>query len=319
MKKGNQSKLSVKRISTSPYFRDEFSQLEKKTIEEKNPGAEMLPLNSSELAQILITNTHTDVKTISNEQILACELMIHPNSGYDNLSADFIGSSHFPIVIGNPIRSMAVTNFILSALLSHYSPLPSEKVWNDSRSWKRKLLSELSILIVGNGHIGSLIQKSLSALAKNVTVYDPYQDMTRLVLKDTDVVIMACSLNEKNKHMINKKFLLDLNQDFLLINAARGQLVNTQDLMEVLLERPKAFAVLDVFEAEPADFSIFSGIKNIQVTSHIAGVYQQIDLVTANFEAEVIHDFKTMTTMEFEDKYKKSILKNRLTSDGFLI
>lgn len=318
MKKGHLSKLLVKRISTSPYFSPDFFQLETETIESIT-GVEVLPLNSDTIANILITNTHTDTSQIPKAQLDACELMIHPNSGYDNLGAEFIKSAQFPVVIGNPIRAQAVVNFILSALFSHYSPIPNDHQWNQTRKWPRKLISELNILILGHGHIGATLNKTLLNLEAKVKVYDPYQGLDELNLRDVDVIIPACSLNSFNHHMIDKIFLNQVNDDFLLINAARGALVNTTDLTEVLKERPNAFAILDVFEKEPLDLSMFNNIKNINVSSHIAGVYKNIDFMTARFEAEVISNFKTMTLCDFEKKYTSEILKNRLTNDGYLI
>lgn len=279
----------------------------------------MLPPESPLLASVLITNTHTNPEHIGPDQLSACKLMIHPNSGYDNYSAEFIKNAHFPIVIGNPIRAQAVVNYILSALLSHYSPLASHQEWDRSRKWPRKLLSELNILILGNGHIGGILNKSLSPLCLRVDLFDPHQGLSDLNLHHVDVVILSCSLNAQNNHLINKEFLTQMKSDFLLINTARGSLVHTEDLIEVLKKRPQAFAVLDVFEEEPCDLTVFKEIKNTLVTSHIAGVYQNIDAATASFEATVIQDFSTQSTEEFLEKYKSMILKNRLSRDGFLI
>ena len=318
MKKETLSKFTVKRISSSPYFSVDFSKLEQETIQNLTE-AEMLPLNSTKLTSALITNTHTDLISISKEQLEICKLMIHPNSGYDNFSSDFISKVNFPVVIGNPIRANAVTNFILSALLSHYSPIPVEAGWNESRKWPRKLLSELTILILGHGHIGRLLSESLAPLASEVRIYDPHAGFPDLDLQNVDVLIPACSLNKKNHHLIDEAMLMKLNADFLLINAARGSLVNTKDLLSVLQKRASAFAILDVFEKEPADFNQFKEIKNILLSSHIAGVYQRIDINTANFEAQVISDFMNLSVLEFEQIYKTILLKNRLKDPDFLI
>ncbi|MGZ3790429.1 MAG: NAD(P)-dependent oxidoreductase [Bacteriovorax sp.] len=318
MKKRTPSKLTVKRISTSPYFKESFAKLEKDSIEQK-AEALVLPLNSSAPTDVLITNTHTIVENISLSDYSHCKLMIHPNSGYDNLHTDFVRDAPFPIVIGNPIRAHAVANYILSALFSHYSPVREERAWSKTRKWERRLLSELNVLILGEGHIGSLLKKSLSPLVANLAVYDPYQKNSTLRLENIDVLVPACSLNAKNHHMIDRDLLMALKDNFLLINAARGNLVKTTDLIDVLKMRPDAFAVLDVFEKEPADFSQFSDLKNIRLSSHIAGVYADIDNVTASFVAKVIFDFQNLEDFDFKEKYKNVFLKNRLVNGDFLI
>ena len=319
MKKGTISNFTVKRISSSPYFSSSFQTLEEATISNLT-GAKMLPPNSHQHASVLITNTHTELSKISDEQLAACELIIHPNSGYDNFASEFISSANFPIIIGNPIRAEAVTNFILSALFSHYSDIPNEATWNNLRKWPRKLLSELNVLILGHGHIGSLLKMSLSPLVAKVRTFDPYAGFPDMDLEKIDVLIPACSLNKKNFHLINKDLLLQLNEDFLFINAARGGLVNTTDLLTVLAARPRACAVLDVFEKEPADFEkLLENTPNIKLSSHIAGVYKNIDIVTANFEAQIILDFLTLEKDSFEHIYQSVNLKNRLIGQDFLI
>lgn len=316
--KRTKSKYTIKRLSSSPYFTATFLELEQKSIS-KIQEAEMLPIDSFECASILITNTHTDLTHISKDQLKACQLIIHPNSGYDNFSSDFVSHAHFPIIIGNPIRSHAVSNYILSCLFSHYSPITAEGTWNKNRQWARKLLSELTILILGAGHIGNILNKSLSPLVKEMRIYDPYQGFLDLNLKDVDVLIPACSLNEKNKYFINKEILLNLNEDFLFINAARGNLVNTGDLVSILSKRPNSFAFLDVFEKEPADFNQFKNISNLSLSSHIAGVYTYIDHATIEFENQVISDFTRLDPLEFENIYKKMNLKNKIIDQKFLI
>ncbi|MBP9680815.1 MAG: hypothetical protein KBD76_05385 [Bacteriovorax sp.] len=315
MKKGKASKLAVKRISTSPYFNEHFALLEKQIIESLG-FTEVLTFNSAEVADVLITNTHTQLEQLSAIDIERCKLMIHPNSGYDNFSADFIKQTPFPVIIGNPIRAQAVTEFILSALFSHYTSIPSQITWDKNRLWPRKRLSELSLLILGKGHIGALLEATLKPLVHSISFFDPYCESTQHIplpdLKNIDVLIPACSLNQNNHGLINYDWLTQLKKDFLLINAARGALVKTQDLITVLQQQKKAHAYLDVFELEPADFSLFKGLENIKLSSHIAGVYANIDQATSEYEASVIFDFQNITSEEFENKYQTTLLKNRL-------
>ncbi len=318
MKNETLSKILVKRISSSPYFSSSFNNREMSAVSQITK-VEMLPFDSSEMADILITNTHTEVESISDEQIKRTQLMIHPNSGYDNFSAEFVKRVNFPIIIGNPIRAHAVTNFILSALMNHYSPIPKQNSWSKERLWPRKLLSELTILIIGYGHIGELLKKSLESLVAEVRVYDPYNNLPNCDFKNCDVVIPACSLNSKNFHFVNLQRLMECQENFLLINAARGALVNTIDLLNVLNKRPEAFAILDVFEREPCDFQQFNGLKNISLSSHIAGVYKNIDSMTIDFNTTVIKNFKKMPIENFNQYYKNMILKNRLIEKDFLI
>ena len=311
MKKGKIFNFTVKRISISPYYSSSFFDLEKSTLESIS-GIRYLDYNSKEDSDILITNTHTKLSDITTSQIEKCKLLIHPISGYDNFSLEFIKSAPFSIVIGNVIRSHAVANFILSNLLFHYSPIPHHASWDKSRKWPRKLLNELNIQIIGDGHISKILQASLAPLVKNILVHDPYKNKNQFELENIDVLIPLCSLNSTSKHMINHSALTKLNSDFLLINAARGELVDTEALVQILSKSPRAYAVLDVFENEPCDFSNFKNIANLKLTSHIAGVYTNLDIVTCDFEKKLIQDFCQLSQTDFENKYTDSLLKSRI-------
>ncbi len=279
----------------------------------------MLPSDSGVSTDMLITNTHTNFDLLSGEQIGQLKLILHPNSGYDNIPVDFVKASKAPIIIGSTIRAQAVSQYILSALFNHFSKLPEQPFWDVDRKWPRKLISDLKVCLLGHGHIGKILSSTLTPMVKELTIYDPFENFTQLNNKNADVVILACGLNVKSHHIIDKTFLNAISEEALIINAARGELIKTSDLINFLDANNKAFAVLDVFEKEPADFGAFRHLKNIKHTSHIAGVYQNIDQHTIDFEVEVIRNFFELTEFDFKNKYQKMILQNRLRPEIGLI
>jgi D-3-phosphoglycerate dehydrogenase len=305
-------KLSLKRISTSPYFSAEFNQNE---MESLSSYVEMLEQSSAELADILITNTHTNFDLISSEQMEKLKLIIHPNSGYDNIPVDFVKSVKAPIIVGSVIRAQAVSQYILSALLNHFSAIPDNNTWDSERKWPRQLLSDLKVQLIGFGHIGKILFSTLSPLVKELVVYDPFEHKTQLDNQQADVVILACGLNSKSRHLINNKFLNAVSENVLIINTARGELIKTQDLIKFLSANDEAFAVLDVFEKEPNNFSEFRHLKNVL----IALLFKKIDTYTIDFELSVLKDFYQLTNFDFKNKYQKMILQNKLRPEIGLI
>ena len=310
--KNGASKLKVFRTSTSPYFPADFNAREKTTLE--SLGVEMV---SHFPCDILITNTHTDFSKISVDHLHSLKLILHPNSGYDNYSKDVVESLKCDVVVGSSIRYEAVSEYILSALFNHVVSIPHQPIWEKARTFKRPLLSELKITILGAGHIGMHLKKSLEALNVKPVMIDPFKNLHG-DFSESDVVILACGLNFSNAHMINAEFLNKCSDRLLLINAARGELVKTDDLVEFLKTHPEAFAVLDVFEQEPNDFVSFKGLKNIKTTSHIAGVFNSIDQSTINFEKRVIEDFLKLSASDFKNKYDNQILSSRVHAQGLL-
>lgn len=283
-----------KRLSVSKYHKPSFQQKEKDVLY----GIQGMTLSASNV--ILITNSNTNLEELDQELLKKTVLLVHPNSGHDNISSQFIKKSHFPIIIGNTIRANAVSEYILSCVFKFFCSLPSSNIWEDGRLFDRKLLKDSKILIIGYGHIGKIVHASLSHLTTTVDVLDPHKAARNMIihshldelnLGDYDVIIMACSLNETTKHMIDESLLSKLKKNVLIINAARGKLINECDLVSFLKMNPGSFAFLDVFENEPYRQPKDFWPKNCFKTSHIAGVYKNLDEEIINFEKSVINLF----------------------------
>lgn len=320
MKKWGSNSITIKRTSTSPYFSQDFNQKEKETLEsiKFDRPIQMLAASDHEaLIDILITNTHTNFNNLTANE-LAAKLIIHPNSGYDNFNNPIALNLKSPIIIGNKIRCHAVANYILSAIFNHYCQNPYGQSWDNERKWRRQNLNELNITIIGLGHIGSLVKAALTPLAKNLFLYDPFLGFNDLKFLDSDIVILACGLNASSFQMINQKTLQNMKENVLIINPARGELIESKSLVHFLENHSLAFAILDVFPKEPNDFNDYKHLTNIKLSSHIAGVFTNIDQETIHFEKNIITDFLSLDKETFEKKYQNDLLQNRIKDIGLI-
>jgi phosphoglycerate dehydrogenase-like enzyme len=325
--------VQIYRLNASSYQNQSFSVAEREMLE-KIPGVSYINSVSDinmQIPFILISNTHTTPDEIPKDIIEKTILMIHPNSGYDNFSVTFCENVKFPILVGNPVRSHPVAEYILSCLLNHICSVPNQRHWQEDRTWNRPLLRDQNILIVGMGMIGKILMNSLSPLCPNIKFYDPYNEdeflkgkrQKKLIEKTKfDVVLMACSLNKKNVGMINKRFFESISEKAVIINAARGGLIVQKDLEQFLINNPGAFAYLDVFEDEPFRPSDLSNLKNINKTSHIAGVSMSLNNDIIQYEYHLVQEaLKALEQKEFDqflNDYSKLNLKNK-TVEGILI
>ncbi len=269
---------------------------------------------------ILISNTHTKLEELSVELLKNTKLIIHPNSGYDNFTADFTKKNNFPIILGNPIRANAVSEYILSSLHNHFSRIVDQEVWDKARLWNRKRLKDLKIQIIGFGMIGKILSDSLAPLVSEIYIYDPFKNMDQLKPEQSDVILMASSLNPTSKNLLDEHFFNRLPDGVLIINAARGGLIKQESLLDFLKKKTNSYAILDVFSKEPFNSDEFRDIPNLTKTSHIAGVYERLNEELLCFERQVLQDFfnKDESQAKFEEKYQDLILENRLSQD-FLI
>lgn len=138
--------------------------------------------------------------------------------------------------------------------------------------------------IVGFGRIGRCVAKKAAlGLEMNVIVYDPYikempgeyevkkAESLEEVLREADVVTLHVPLLEDNRHMIGKEQLAVMKKNAILINYARGALVDSGALAEALEQKLIGGAALDVFEKEPVDKDdVLCGLEQVLLTPHTA-------------------------------------------------
>lgn len=313
-------KLQVYRTSASSYLSSHFLNKEQKALEEIEGIKYLKSIKeySPEAPLALITNTHTKPEEISDNILAKTILMIHPNSGRDNFTKDFVANNSFPIICGNPIRTNAVCEYILSALFHHYTKIPDHGHWDEERKWKRSLLRDQKAIIIGNGHIGKQVYQSLKLLCRDVVIYDPY-DSSSYVTKDygddlfegKNILIIAASLTQTSRHLVTADQLNLLDAKNIIINPARGGIIKEDDLKRYLHKNPKSFAYLDVFEDEPFPPGSFNDLSNLNKTSHIAGVSERISNDIISFEYIIIKEFLKLQAEQFQSEYTDCILTTK--------
>ena len=135
--------------------------------------------------------------------------------------------------------------------------------------------------IIGFGRIGQAEGRIAKALGMNVIAYDLYPNESGRVIADyvtldelfanSDVISLHCNLTPENTEMINRNNIAKMKDGVILLNNARGQLVNEADLADALASRKVAAAGLDVVSTEPikADNPLLS-VPNCIITPHIS-------------------------------------------------
>ena len=148
---------------------------------------------------------------------------------------------------------------------------------------KGKQLSGSTIGIIGCGHIGKDLVKLLKPynckiLAYDILDYKEFYEENNVIpialeslLKESDVVTLHLPLDSSTQNIINKERLQMLKKSAVLINLARGGLIDEQALKEIILEKKIGGVALDVFEIEPPTDKIFASLDNVLITPHIGG------------------------------------------------
>ena len=148
---------------------------------------------------------------------------------------------------------------------------------------KGRQLSECTFGIIGCGHIGKDVIKILQPfnckiIAHDLLEFNEFYSQYNVasvgldeLLKTSDVVTLHLPLNNSTKNILDEERLSMMKGDAVLINLARGGLVDEVALKKILLEKKIAGAAIDVFEIEPPIDNEFALIDNVLITPHIGG------------------------------------------------
>ena len=191
--------------------------------------------------------------------------------GYDNIDLEVSKKKDITLAITATANAVAVAEHVMFMILniSKRGSLYDETVKSGKFNERNKLpktveLWNKNILIAGFGRIGQALIKRCLGFEMNVFVFDPFVskefiekrggtkvDNLSETSKDMDAMSLHIPLNDETKNIINYELLKSMKKNCIIINAARGGIVNEVDLDRALNENLIFGAGLDVFETEP--------------------------------------------------------------------
>ena len=225
----------------------------------------------------------------NNEDVI---MIIRHGIGVDNIDLR-AAEEHGVIVARVPgwREREAVAEHTVALLLSALRMIPQayfavkEGRWSDRAKFIGRELNNMTVGIIGFGNIGSRVAEILSkGFGAKIVVYDPYVpkdkveklgykyvESLRELFSISDVVSLHAILTSETYHMINRELLSEAKRGIIIVNTARGELIDGKALIEAIEKGIVAAAAMDVVEGEPIDSSHpFLKYENIIVTPHIA-------------------------------------------------
>lgn len=165
-------------------------------------------------------------------------------------------------------------------------------------------LNGATVGLVGYGAIGRMVARILQAFGSEVVAFDPYADPASLaqdgvatvtldeLLRRSDVVSLHARLTPETHHLIDARALSLMPRGAVLVNSARGGLLDYEPLPELLRSGALGAVALDVFDVEPppADWPLFRA-PNVVVSPHLAGATRQTAVRAASIVAGDVASF----------------------------
>ena len=213
--------------------------------------------------------------------------------GVDNIDMEYAKEKGIKIsrTIGSNSLSVAehAMALIFTLAKNTYSAVADVKKggWNKVYGFE---LAGKTIGIIGFGNIGKNLGRLAQGMGMQVMAYDAFPiDPTYAkehdikiasfeeLIKESDIISVHMPLTEETKNMINKDTFAMMKPNALIINAARGGIVNEEDLYEALKKQVIAGAGFDVFTKEPTKDSPLLELDNFILTPHTASKTKESD------------------------------------------
>lgn len=209
-------------------------------------------------------------------------------AGVDRYDLDQLRTMDVVVTTASGVHAEPIAEQILGYLLVFERQLNRAIRQQDRRVWERFAGGELrgkTLGIIGLGQIGSRVAELGAAFGMTVvgtkrdpttapdavtTAYPP--DGLYRVLEAADYVVISCPLTPETDGLIGRDELATMDNDAILVNIARGRIVDEDALARTLQWGGLGGAALDVFDDEPLpDTSPFWGLSNVIITPHMSG------------------------------------------------
>ena len=192
------------------------------------------------------------------------------------------------------VNALDVAEFVVGAMISSLRDFPRmdrvarRAAWNERPRLVGERLTGKKIGIIGLGRIGREVVRLLKPFNVEVMAYDPYVseelvkklDVKRVdlktILRESDIVTIHTPLTDETRGLIGKEELEIMKPTSILINAARGSIVDEEELYHALKDGKIRFAVIDVWAEEPLKPGnpLFE-LENVQLSIHTASWTRQ--------------------------------------------
>ena len=277
----------------------------------QTPGDERDLLESAPIATGFSLGEE-QIERATNLDLFACVY-----AGVGHLQLDLFEDHGIAVTNASGVHGPNIAEYVIGAILSHVRRF--KQAWRQQQrgSWQSFPARELNgstVTVVGLGAIGTSVVDRLEPFGVDIlgVRYTPEKggptdevfgfDEIHDALAQTDYLVLACPLTDKTRELIDSDALLTLPTDAVLVNIARGGVVDTDALVSALQANRIGGATLDVTDPEPlpGDHPLWD-FENVSITPHNAGHTPDYYERTAEILAGNVDRYRNGNT-EFENR-----------------
>jgi len=264
-------------------------------------------------AEVVLSN-----KVLLNREILSqlpkLKLVCITATGINNIDIKAARALNIAVTNVGGYAKNSVAQYVFAQLLAYYSQIAHHNdncqkgLWQQSDTFCLHgngsiELAGKSIAIIGYGALGQKVAKIARAFDMKVLIAErpdaatirPERMAFLAAIEQADIISLHCPQTLETQGMFNAKLFTRMKPSAILINTARGALINNEDLLNALNNEQIACAILDVLEQEPPPkdhILLAAQSPKLKITAHIAWASQQAQQTLLNLVAANISAFK---------------------------
>lgn len=256
-------------------------------------------------AHVLITRTINNVSREMLAKAAALELVAQGTSGIDNIDLAALDERgvplvHLPGINANAVAEMVIGQIImLTRTLPLYTRQMLHGTWNRDDCATRHEMRHYVLGIIGHGNVGSRVARLARAFGMRALALDPYvadlgeterASSLNELLTASDVVTLHVPLTNETRRMIGSREIAAMKRGAILINAARGEILDLDAALAALAANQLGGLAVDVFDVEPPQRS-WPDDPRLILTPHIGGGTYEAKSTAAELLYRKIADF----------------------------
>lgn len=215
------------------------------------------------------------------------------SAGLDRIPLDYISEKGIKVFNAKDVYSIPMAEWALLKVLEIYKRSKEFYKNQEQHKWEKQRnlleLTDKTASIIGFGSVGLELAKRLKAFGVNVIglgrrkIESEYLDETLLIkdideaLKKSDIIVLTLPLTRETRHLIDKEKINIMKDKAVLVNLARGGVIDEVDLINALKEGKFLGVALDVFEDEPLGESLLWDFENVVITPHNSFVSDKVN------------------------------------------
>jgi len=258
---------------------------------------EIVDVDGTNVAALLAAVVDADALVIRSETQVTAEVfaaarqlrvVARAGVGVDNIDIPAATAAGVLVLNAPGANATSAGEHTIGLLLALTRKITDANATLHTGTWDRKRykpvdLAGRTVGIVGLGHVGSVVARRLVAFDMQVIAYDPLISPTRFdelgvrpvgldeLFATSDIVTFHVPVTPETARMLNRETIARLKPGAIVLNVARGEIVDQEALAEALCSGHIAAAAVDVFPIEPTTTSPLFGLPNVVVTPHIGG------------------------------------------------